>query len=94
MLSLKVDSNISIQVKLQHIFMILSSIVIMVFKYLSSFIYENGKLFLMKNQKFDDIINSLLITVRPRDTRPQAARTLQVHVFELDPKKSEMNEFM
>ena len=26
-------------------------------------------------------------TVRPRDTRPWAARTLQVHVFELGPKK-------
>ena len=33
-------------------------------------------------------------TVRSRDTRPQAARTSQVHVFELDPKKFEMNEFM
>ena len=33
-------------------------------------------------------------TVRPRDTRPQAARTLQVHVFELGSKKFEMNEFM
>ena len=33
-------------------------------------------------------------TVRPRDTRPQAARTSQVHVFELGPKKIEMNEFM
>ena len=33
-------------------------------------------------------------TVRPRDTRPQAVRTLQVHVFELGPKKFEMNEFM
>ena len=34
------------------------------------------------------------ITVRPRDTRPQAARTLQVHVFELGPKIFELNEFM
>ena len=33
-------------------------------------------------------------TVRPRDTRPRAARTSQVHVFELGPKKFEMNEFM
>ena len=33
-------------------------------------------------------------TVRPQDTRPQAARTLQVHVFELGPKKFELNEFM
>ena len=31
-------------------------------------------------------------TVRPQDTGPQAARTLQVHVFELGPKKFEMNE--
>ena len=34
------------------------------------------------------------ITVRPWDTRPRAARTSQVHVFELGPKKFEMNEFM
>ena len=33
-------------------------------------------------------------TVRPRDTRLEAARTSQVHVFELDPKIFEMNEFM
>ena len=33
-------------------------------------------------------------TVRPRDTRPQGARTLQVHVFELGPKKFDMNKFM
>ena len=31
--------------------------------------------------------------VRPRDTRPQAARTSQVHVFELGPKIFEMKEF-
>ena len=35
-----------------------------------------------------------LYTVRPPDTRPQAARTLQVHVFELGPKIFELNEFM
>ena len=35
-----------------------------------------------------------LIAVRPRDTRPQDARTLQVHIFELGPKKFELNEFM
>ena len=35
-----------------------------------------------------------VFTVRPRDTRPQAARTLQVHVFELGPKIFELNEFM
>ena len=33
-------------------------------------------------------------TVKPRDTRPQAARTLQVHVFELGPKIFEMKEFL
>ena len=33
-------------------------------------------------------------TVRPRNTRPQAARTLQVHVFELGPKIFELNEFI
>ena len=32
-------------------------------------------------------------TVRPRDTRPQAARTSQVHVFELGPKLFEMHVF-
>ena len=35
-----------------------------------------------------------IYTAKPRDTRPQAARTSQVHVFELGPKKFEMNEFM
>ena len=29
---------------------------------------------------------SYIVTVRPRDTRPQAARTLQVYVFELGPR--------
>ena len=33
-------------------------------------------------------------TVRPQDTRHQAARTSQMQVFELGPKKFEMNEFM
>ena len=32
--------------------------------------------------------------VRPRDTQPQDARTLQEHVFELGPKKFELNKFM
>ena len=32
-------------------------------------------------------------TVRPRDTRPQAVRTSQVHVFELGPKLFEMHVF-
>ena len=32
-------------------------------------------------------------TVRPRDTRPQTARTLTMHVFELGPKKFEMHVF-
>ena len=32
-------------------------------------------------------------TVRPRDTRPQAARTLQVHIFELGPKIFDMHDF-
>ena len=36
----------------------------------------------------------LELSGRTRDTRPQAARTLQVHVFELDPKIFELNEFM
>ena len=33
------------------------------------------------------------LTVRPRDTRPQAARTSQVHVFKLGPKIFEMQIF-
>ena len=32
-------------------------------------------------------------TVRPQDTRPQAARTLTMHDFELGPKKFEMHVF-
>ena len=32
-------------------------------------------------------------TVRPQDTRPQAARTSRVHIYELGPKNFEMNEF-
>ena len=40
---------------------------------------------LCKVQKFGD-------TVRPQDTRPRASRTSQVHIFELGPKKFEMNE--
>ena len=32
-------------------------------------------------------------TVRPRDTRPQAARTSTVHDFELGPKKLEKHVF-
>ena len=34
-----------------------------------------------------------VLTVRPRDARPQAARTSQVHVFELGPKIFEMHVF-
>ena len=37
---------------------------------------------------------SILGTVMPLDTRPQLARTLTMHVFDEDPKKFEMNEFM
>ena len=33
-------------------------------------------------------------TVKPQDTRPQAAWTLQVHVFELGPKEFELIKFM
>ena len=40
------------------------------------------------------ISDYLSSTVSPRDTQPQAARTSQVHVFELGPKKFEINEFM
>ena len=38
--------------------------------------------------------NRAFYTVRPRDTRPQAARTLTMHVFELGPKKFEMHKFL
>ena len=37
---------------------------------------------------------SKLCTVRPRDTRPQAAQTLIMQVFEWGPKKFEMHEFI
>ena len=40
------------------------------------------------------IIPTFMNTVMPQDARPQAAQTLQVHIFELGPKKFEMNEFM
>ena len=40
------------------------------------------------------IVLGHIYTVRPRGTRPQAARTLQVHIFELGPKIFELNEFM
>ena len=36
-----------------------------------------------------EIAYVVLTTVRPRDTRPQDTRTLQVHIFELAPKKFE-----
>ena len=35
----------------------------------------------------------IVVTVRPQDTRPQAARTSLVHVFELGPKIFEMHVF-
>jgi hypothetical protein len=43
----------------------------------------------------DDRGNPVLkvITVGPRDTRPQAARTLTMHVFELGPKNFEKHVF-
>ena len=47
------------------------------------------KIIIIKNNK-----RYIRYTVRPRDTRPRATRTSQVHVFELGPKKFEMNEFM
>ena len=40
------------------------------------------------------LVQPKITKVRPRDTRPQAAWTLQVHVFELGPKKFELNKFM
>ena len=41
-----------------------------------------------------EISFSIPTTVRPRDTRPQAARTSTMHDFELGPKNFEMHEFM
>ena len=38
-------------------------------------------------------INVNTLTVRPRDTRPQAARTLTMHVFELGPTNFEIHVF-
>ena len=40
------------------------------------------------------IIPTFMNTVMPQDARPQAAQTLQVHIFELGPKIFEMNQFM
>ena len=58
-------------------------------------------LFLLTPQKISKNICNIgrptffkLSTVRTRDTQPRAARTSQVHVFKLGPKKFEMNEFM
>ena len=45
-------------------------------------------------QSIQFFINMYLDTVRPLETRPQAALTLQVHVFESGPKEFEMNKFM
>ena len=47
-----------------------------------------------KNSRGLVVLVKILKTVRPRNTRPQAARTSQAHVFELGPKKNGMNEFM
>ena len=44
------------------------------------------------NQMYEIEMN-ITNTVRPRDTRPQAARTLTMHVFELGPKFFEIHVF-
>ena len=54
--------------------------------------YENIFIILTQPSALGQLME--MNTVRPRDTRPQAARTSQVHVFELGPKIFEMNEFM
>ena len=51
-------------------------------------------LFATFDPNISDLFDLYVSTVRPRDIRPQSARTSQVHVFELVPKKFEMNEFM
>ena len=74
------------------------------FKKLPKLIYSRNQISIssMAKQSFEKYLGSWNwtyelvenVTVRPWDTRPQDARTLQVHVFELGPKKFELNEFM
>ena len=40
------------------------------------------------------LFNMKIVYVRPQDTQPQAARILQVHLFELGPKIFQLNEFI
>ena len=52
------------------------------------------KYFLKEHPYFDPLAGpTMTTTVRPRDTRPQAARNSQVHVFELGPRIFEMHVF-
>jgi hypothetical protein len=53
-----------------------------------------SKFVLVELASFTTQLVQISDTVRPRDTRPQAARTLHFHVFELGPKKNETNEYM
>ena len=65
-------------------------------------IYEPSRLHLLKGSKNElEGIQGILtkannnpVSLRARDTRPQAARTSQVHIFELGPKIFEINEFI
>ena len=41
---------------------------------------------------YNNFDSTVRYTVRPQDTRPQAAGTSQVHVFELGSKKFEVNK--
>ena len=69
--------------------------------FFSLFSYSFKKLFLISlnacsySKRINHGSKSLVCfsTVRPRDTRPQAARNSQVHVFELGPKIFEVHVF-
>ena len=63
-------------------------------KQFAAVLFQLTSLFQLSFDFFTETTISIENTVRPRDTRPQAARTLQVHVFELGPKIFELNEFM
>ena len=55
---------------------------------------QNKKHNFLSNSNKYIVHSNKLHSVRPRDTRPRAAWASQVHVFELGPKRFEMNEFM
>ena len=50
-------------------------------------------LFMSREEVEQNFLGKQLSTVRPRDTRPQDAQTLTMHVFEKGPKTFEMHVF-